>query len=115
MLTYTNEEARRHVKSLDLPDIPVYLWTLVREDVKAIFSKHAFALLQKIPQGWMVSYMYTIPESRRQGHMKHLLRQLTSNFTLFAVPTDAAAENCLQSCGFRTDTVFFGSPYYRSH
>ena len=114
-LTYSNQEAIQKVKELNIADSPVYLWTLNRDEIRAIFYKGAFALLQKMSVGWMLSYMYTFPEYRRQGHMTELLNQITQHYRLYAVPVNSIAEELLQKCGFSVDTHYFGSPYYRSN
>jgi len=115
MLCLTNREAIQKVKELNIPDNPVYLWTLSREDVRAIFYKGAVALLQKMSVGWMLSYMYTFPEDRGKGHMTELLNQITKHYRLYAVPVNSTAETLLQKCGFFPETHYFGSPYYRSN
>lgn len=113
-LTYSNQQAKQKVKELDIPDVPVYLWTLSREDVRAVFYKGAVALLQKISVGWMLSYMYTDPDQRGQGYMTHLLKEITKHYKLFAVPSHSDAEDLLKKCGFVADSHYFGSPYYQS-
>lgn len=102
------------MKELHIPDVPVYIWTLSREDVRAIFYKGAVALLQKMSMGWMLSYMYTVPESRSQGHMTYLLKEITKHYRLYALPVDSRAEELLEKCGFSPEKHFFGSPYYCS-
>lgn len=113
-LTYCGQEAIQKVKELNIPDVPAYLWTLSREDVRAVFYKGAVALLQKGTYGWMLSYMYTAPDQRGQGHMTELLKEITKHYILFAVPAHSHAESLLKRCGFIADSHYFGSPYYRS-
>ena len=82
-----------------------------QEPVKAIFYKGAVALLEKMLEGWMLSYMYTIPERRRQGDISYILNSLTE--TVYAVPVNSIAEDVLKKAGFVLDVRRFGSPFYR--
>ena len=113
-VTYSNQEAKQKVRELNVPDTPVYLWLISHGDVRAIFYKGAFALLQKITIGWLLSYMYTDPEQRGQGHMTFLLKEIAKHYRLFAVPSHSDAEDLLQKCGFVPETHYFGRPYYQS-
>ncbi len=115
MLCLTNQQAIQTVKELNIPDTPVYLWTLSREDVRAIFYKGAVALLQKVSVGWMLSYMYTFPNDRNKGHMTYLLKEIAKHYRLYALPTNSIAEEVLQKSGFSPENHYFGSPYYRSN
>ena len=63
----------------------------------------------------MLSYMYTFPEHRRQGHMAKLLNFITQHYRLHAVPINLNAEEVLQKCGFKVDSQYFGNPFYRSY
>ena len=81
--------------------------------VKAIFYKGAVALLEKILEGWVLSYMYTFPERRRQGDMTYILEYLKHSYTIDAVPRNSIAEEVLQKAGFVVDIRRFGSPFYR--
>jgi hypothetical protein len=113
MLCLTNQEAKQKVSEFNIPDSPVYLWLMSKEPVKAIFYKGAVALLEKILDGWMLSYMYTNPEHRRQGDMMYLLRYLKQSYTIYAVPVNSIAEEVLKKAGFVVDVRRFGSPFYR--
>lgn len=109
----SNQEAKQKVEALKIPDSPVYLWLMSHEPVKAIFYKGAVALLEKILDGWMLSYMYTIPERRRQGDIMNILRHLGNSHRMYAVPINSVAEDVLKKAGFIPDTIRFGSPFYR--
>lgn len=87
------------------------MWRMSREPVRAIFYKGATALLEKIPEGWMLSYMYTTPERRRQGDMAYLLRSIQKSHKLYAVPVDSTAETVLVKSGFTKEI----GPFYRSN
>lgn len=113
MLCVSNQEAKQKVNELNIPDSPVYLWLMSRESVKAIFYKGAVALLEKMLEGWILSYMYTIPERRRQGDITYILRYLGNSHTIYAVPINSVAEDVLKKAGFVADTRRFGSPFYR--
>lgn len=107
----SGQEAKQKVRELNIPDSPVYLWLMSHEPVKAIFYKGAVALLEKILEGWMLSYMYTVPERRRQGDISYILNSLTER--VYAVPIDSIAEDVLKKAGFVLDVRRFGSPFYR--
>ena len=109
----SNQEAKQKVEALKIPDSPVYLWLMSHEPVKAIFYKGAVALLEKILEGWVLSYMYTFPERRRQGDMTYILEYLKHSYTIDAVPRNSIAEEVLQKAGFVVDIRRFGSPFYR--
>lgn len=102
------------VRSFNIPDSPIHTWLLSRENVRAFFYEGALALIEKIPEGWILSYIYTFPEKRRQGYMRRLLLHIRSSHRMFAVPGNEIAEDVLRKSGFAVDTFYFGTPFYRS-
>jgi hypothetical protein len=100
MLCLDNQRAKDKVESLNISDNPVHMWMLSREPVRAIFYEGAVALLEKIPEGWMLSYMYTFESQRRRGYMQTLLREIQKSHRLFAIPMNSVAEGVLKKCGF---------------
>jgi hypothetical protein len=109
----SNQEAKQKVESLKIPDSPVHVWLASHESVKAIFYKGAVALLEKTIDGWMLSYMYTFPERRRQGDISHILKYLKQSYIVYAIPVNSIAEDVLKKAGFVTDARRFGIPFYR--
>ena len=107
MLCLDNQVAKKKIQSLPISNIAIDNWLRCHESVRAIFYQGAVALLEKIPEGWVLSYMYTIPECRGRGDMTHLLKILTKQYILFAVPVDSRAERLLKKTGFALENSIY--------